>query len=133
MVYIIMKKIFILTIFILFLTGCSNLGRKEELTLKEKESLIILVESIKNELKIGRTALLEKSLAPSIKNNFVKDEIQNINFSNVNIFNSKPQFLNNRATNIVGVNIRSMTIYYEVEYIFEDGAWKILKFKERRR
>ena len=70
---------------------------------------------------------------PSIRNNFVKDEIQNINFSKVNIFNSKPKFLGERATNIVGFNIHSSTIYYEVEYQLKNEEWKIVKFKERRR
>ena len=76
---------------------------------------------------------LEKTLIPSIRNNFVKDEIQNINFSKVSIFNSKPKFLGERATNIVGFNIHSSTIYYEVEYQLKNEEWKIVKFKERRR
>jgi len=129
MVYIIMKKIFILMILGIFLTSCSNIGKREEVTLKEKESLIVLIEDIKNNLQKGETELL----IPSIRNNFVKDEIQNINFSKVNIFNSKPKFLGERATNIVGFNIHSSTIYYEVEYQLKNEEWKIVKFKERRR
>lgn len=133
MVYIIMKKIFILMILGIFLTSCSNIGKREEVTLKEKESLIVLIEDIKNNLQKGETELLEKTLILSIRNNFVKDEIQNINFSKVNIFNSKPKFLGERATNIVGFNIHSSTIYYEVEYQLKNEEWKIVKFKERRR
>ncbi len=128
-----MKKIFILTILVLFFTSCSNLGRREEISLKDRESLIFLVESIKTNLQKGETKLLEESLAPSIRNNFVKDEIQNIDFSRVNILNSKPQFLGSTATNIVGFNVQSVTVYYDVEYELKSGEWKIIKFKERRR
>lgn len=127
-----MKKIFILLILITFLTSCSNLGRKEETSLKDRESLILLVESIKSNLQQGETEVLEKSLTSGLRNNFVKEEIQNIDFSKVNIFNSKPQFLGDRATNIVGFNIQSTTVYYDVEYRLKNGEWKIIKFKERR-
>lgn len=128
-----MKKIFILTIFIVFFTSCSNLEEKKEISLKDRENLIFLVESIKTNLKKGETKLLEESLAPSIRNGFVKDEIQNIDFSRVNILNSKPQFLGSTATNIVGFTVQSTTVYYDVEYKLKNGEWKIVKFEERRR
>lgn len=132
MVYIIMKKLIILVILISFFTGCSNLVGREEITLKEKENLVLLIENIKYSLQHGDVTLLEKTLTPSIKNNFVKSEIQNIDFSKVNIFNSKPQFFRDTATNMVGFNIQGTTLYYEVEYELKDGEWKIIKFKERR-
>ena len=46
----------------IFLTSCSNIGKREEITLKEKESLIVLIEDIKNNLQKGETELLEKTL-----------------------------------------------------------------------
>lgn len=128
-----MKRIFIFVIALVFMTGCSNIGRREEVTLKEKESLIVLIDGIKSNLKKGDVTLLEQSLTSGIRNNFLKEEIQNIDFSKVNMFNSKPQFLGNRATNIVGLNIQSTTIYYDVEYVLKNGVWKISKFKERGR
>ena len=118
--------------FIVIRKNKANVQKREEITLKEKENLIVLIEDIKNNLQKGETELLEKTLIPSIRTNFVKDEIQNINFSKVNIFNSKPKFLGERATNIVGFNIHSSTIYYEVEYQLKNEEWKIVKFKERR-
>ena len=128
-----MKKIFILSILIVFFTSCSNIGRREEISLRDRENLIFLIESIKTNLQKGDIKLLEESLVSSIGNNFIKDEIQNIDFSRVNILNSKPQFLENTATNIVGFNIQSTTVYYDVEYKLKNGEWKIVKFKERRR
>lgn len=127
-----MKKLIILVILISFFTGCSNLVGREEITLKEKENLVLLIENIKYSLQQGDVTLLEKTLTPSIKNNFVKSEIQNIDFSKVNIFNSKPQFFRDTATNMVGFNIQGTTLYYEVEYELKDEEWKIIKFKERR-
>ena len=67
MVYIIMKKNFYFEILGIFLTSCSNIGKREEITLKEKESLIVLIEDIKNNLQKGETELLEKTLILSIK------------------------------------------------------------------
>lgn len=127
-----MRRIFIFVTFVILLTGCSSIVSREELTLKEKDNLVILVENIKKELQIGDTHLLEESFAPTIKNNFVKKEIQNIDFSKINIFTSKPIFKENEASNIIGFNVQSMTVYYDVEYFFKDGNWKIVKFKERR-
>lgn len=127
-----MKKLIILVILISFFTGCSNLVRREEITLKEKENLVLLVENIKSGLQQGDTTLFEKTLTSGIRNNFVKNEIQNIDFSKINIFSSKPQFLGTTATNMVGFNVQGTTLYYEVEYELKKGEWKIVKFKERR-
>lgn len=128
-----MKKIFILILLIVFFTSCSNMVNKKETILKERESLVCLVENIKSELKQGDTSLLEKTLVPNIRNNFIKTEIQNIDFSKVNIFNSKPQFLGITATNIVGFNTQEITLYYDVKYELKNGEWRIVSFKERRR
>ena len=106
---------------------------KKETILKERESLVCLVENIKSELKQGDTSLLEKTLVPNIRNNFIKTKIQNIDFSKVNIFNSKPQFLGITATNIVGFNTQEITLYYDVKYELKNGEWRIVSFKERRR
>ncbi len=130
--YIIMKKILILIISLIFTIGCSNLEKKEFIANNEKEELVHLINSIKTELQEGKTLLLEKSLISNMKNKYVKEEIQNIDFSNINIFNSKPRFIENRASNIVGFNFQSMTIYYDVDYLYKNGEWKITKFKERR-
>ena len=62
MVYIIMKKLIILVILISFFTGCSNLVGREEITLKEKENLVLLIENIKYSLQQGDVTLLEKTL-----------------------------------------------------------------------
>ena len=132
MVYIRMRRIFIFIICILFLIGCSNIEKREDFTLKERESLIVLIDNIKDELQVGNTELLRESFLPSIRNDFVKSEIENIDFSKINIFNSKPIFLKNKASNIVGFTLQSTTIYYDVEYSLKNGIWKIVKFKERR-
>ena len=41
----------------IFLTSCSNIGKREEITIKEKENLIVLIEDIKNNLQKGETEL----------------------------------------------------------------------------
>ncbi|STO31989.1 Uncharacterised protein [Fusobacterium necrogenes] len=128
-----MKRIFIFIITSVFIIGCSNIGKKEEVTLEEKAALIIFIEEIKSSLKNGETTFLEQSLISNMGNNFLKEEIQNIDFSKINIFNSKPEFLKNKAMNVVALNIQTTTIYFDVEYVLKNKKWKINKFKERRK
>ena len=128
-----MRRIFIFIIFVLLLTGCSNLVTKKEILPEEKESLVILIEEIKQELKEGKTQLLISSFIPNIRNNFTQEEIKKIDFSKVNILVSKPSFFQDKAQNIVAFNVQGTTFYYDLEYILKNGEWKIAKFKERRR
>lgn len=128
-----MKKIFILLISIVFFTSCSSLEKKKELSISDREKLIVLLENIKTDLGKGETKVLEESLNSGIKTTFIKNEIQNIDFSKINIFTSNPQFLGETATNIVGFNAQSTTVYYDVKYELKNGEWKITEFKERRR
>lgn len=127
-----MKKIFILLISIVFFTSCSSLEKKKELSISDREKLIVLLENIKTDLGKGETKVLEESLNSGIKTTFIKNEIQNIDFSKINIFTSNPQFLGETATNIVGFNAQSTTVYYDVKYELKKGEWKITEFKERR-
>lgn len=127
-----MRRIFIFIIFVLLLTGCSNLVTKKEILPEEKESLVILIEEIKQELKEGKTQLLISSFIPNIRNNFTQEEIKKIDFSKVNILVSKPSFFQDKAQNIVAFNVQGTTFYYDLEYILKNGEWKIANFKERR-
>lgn len=127
-----MRRIFIFIIFVLLLTGCSNLVTKKEILPEEKESLVILIEEIKQELKEGKTQLLISSFIPNIRNNFTQEEIKKIDFSKVNILVSKPSFFQDKAQNIVAFNVQETTFYYDLEYILKNGEWKIANFKERR-
>ncbi|WP_294703737.1 lipoprotein [uncultured Fusobacterium sp.] len=127
-----MRRIFIFIIFVLLLTGCSNLVTKKEILPEEKESLVILIEEIKQELKEGKTQLLISSFIPNIRNNFTQEKIKKIDFSKVNILVSKPSFFQDKAQNIVAFNVQGTTFYYDLEYILKNGEWKIANFKERR-
>lgn len=127
-----MRRIFIFIISVVFFTGCSNIVSKKEFTMEKKRELIVLVEQIRDELKMGETKLLEETLVPSIRNNFVKDEIESINFSKINILSSKPVFLGDKAQNIIGIIFQNNTLYYSVDYSLKSDGWKISKIKERR-
>lgn len=127
-----MRRIFIFILFSLLLVSCSNLTKKEETSFEDKESLIILIEDIRQDLKKGDTKLLRDSFIPSIRNNFTQEEIEKIDFSKVNILVSKPTFFEDTAKNIVAFSIQGTTFYYDIEYLLKNGEWKIVKFKERR-
>lgn len=128
-----MKNTLILIFFVLFTIGCSNIStNKNIVTYEEKQSLNTLIENIKTELKNGDIELLEETLVPSIRNSLVKSEIENIDFTSINIITSKPIFNNTTAENVVAFIVGGNAIYFDVEYLLKNGEWKILKFKERR-
>ena len=128
-----MKKILIFIIFVLFTVGCSNISTQNlNVTEEDRNSLLTMVTTIKEEFKNGEFETFEKALAPSIKNSVVRKNIETIDFSEVSILTSKPVFNKNTAKNMVAFIYGSNTLYLDVEYLLKNGEWKIVNFKERR-
>ena len=99
---------------------------------KDKNTLETLIEKIKIDLQNGDTESLQKTLNFSLKNVFLGKEIEKIDFSQTNIFVTKPKFYNKNASNITAFNFEDRTIYFDVKFLLEKGEWKITEFKERR-
>lgn len=99
---------------------------------KDKNTLETLIEKIKIDLQNGDTESLQKTLNFSLKNVFLGKEIEKIDFSQMNIFVTKPKFYNKNASNITAFNFEDRTIYFDVKFLLEKGEWKITEFKERR-
>lgn len=99
---------------------------------KDKNTLETLIEKIKIDLQNGDTESLQKTLNFSLKNVFLGKEIEKIDFSQMNIFVTKPKFYNKNARNITAFNFEDRTIYFDVKFLLEKGEWKITEFKERR-
>lgn len=128
-----MKNILILIFFVLFATGCSKIETKRNaIGNQEKLALIYLIEELKEELQYGKYQEFEKMLVPNIRNSILKNILEEVDFSKIKLFTSKPLFNGNRATNVVGMIVGGQTIYFDVEYLFKKGEWKILNFKEKR-
>ncbi len=173
----IIKKIFLWTFSIFFLTGCSNLINKkienkyekqyivlyenwnlenlkrlldedkisqgespliikyQSLLMereKDKKNLEILIEKIKVDLQNSDTESLQNTLNFSLKNVFLGNELEKIDFSQMNILTTKPKFYKNNASNITAFNFEDRTVYFDVNFLLEKEKWKIIEFKERR-
>ena len=99
---------------------------------RDKKSLEMLINEIKQELSNGNTKKLKETLDPSLKNIFVGNEIEKVDFSKIKIFINKPKFFKNSANNVIAFIIEDRTIYFDVYFSLKSGEWKITKFKERR-
>lgn len=99
---------------------------------RNKKSLEILIDEIKQELANGNTNKLKNTLDPSLKNIFVGNEIEKVDFSKIKIFINKPKFFKNTANNMIAFIVEDRTIYFDVYFSLKSGEWKITKFKERR-
>lgn len=99
---------------------------------RDKKSLEMLINEIKQELSNGNTKKLKETLDPSLKNIFVGNEIEKVDFSKIKIFINKPKFFKNSANNVIAFIVEDRTIYFDVYFSLKSGEWKITKFKERR-
>jgi hypothetical protein len=99
---------------------------------RDKKSLEILIDEIKQELANGNTNKLKNTLDPSLKNIFVGNEIEKVDFSKIKIFINKPKFFKNTANNMIAFIVEDRTIYFNVYFSLKSGEWKITEFKERR-
>ena len=99
---------------------------------RDKKSLEILTDEIKQELVNGNTSKLKNTLDSSLKNIFVGNEIEKVDFSKIKIFINKPKFFKNTANNMIAFIVEDRTIYFNVYFSLKSGEWKITEFKERR-
>lgn len=99
---------------------------------RDKKGLEILIDEIKQELANGDTRKLKDTLDSSLKNIFVGNEIEKVDFSKIKIFINKPKFFKNSANNMIAFIVEDRTIYFNVYFSLKSGEWKITEFKERR-
>ena len=99
---------------------------------RDKKSLEILIDGIKQELANGNTSKLKNTLDSSLKNIFVGNEIEKVDFSKIKIFINKPKFFKNSANNMIAFIVEDRTIYFNIYFSLKNGQWKITEFKERR-
>lgn len=99
---------------------------------RDKKSLEMLINEIKQELSNGNTKKLKETLDPSLKNIFVGNEIEKVDFSKIKIFINKPKFFKNIANNMIAFIVEDRTIYFNIYFSLKNDQWKITEFKERR-
>lgn len=127
------KKILVIISLFLFIS-CSNVNIQNKFSTIQKENLIELNSNIKEKLSENNFSYLKSNIKDSIKNRYILNTIENIDFTNFNIFISKPIFdKNNRPKSILGLNSYESTFYFEIIYIFDNDndRWLIYELRER--
>lgn len=129
-----MKKILTLILLSFFMICCSNNYVQENFTDSEIRKLYIFEDELKENLAINNYNFLEKNVVNKYKNKYILDKIKDIDFSNFNIFLSKPLFKKNIANSILALNINENTFYFTIIFVYDyhDKRWLIDEIEERR-
>ena len=124
-----LKNIFILFFTILF-TACSNISKH---TLEDKDKVLLSkqLKEFKTSLKNGDIENVRPFFSDNLKNNYVLNELEAINFQNIDVFYSSPSFETDTATNTVAFVSNGETIYFEITYKFLNSKWIIIYIRQK--
>lgn len=134
------KKLFILVTLFLFIS-CSSLrnttlnDKKIYLSQEEVEKRLELEKFLKNlkfNLKKNNFIEIEKNFNDSFINRKILSKIKIIDFSQIQILNTKPKFNNDEASNVVAFIFIEEVRYFKFTYRYQNGIWKIIKIKDGR-
>ncbi|MBP6062796.1 MAG: hypothetical protein KBE73_01285 [Fusobacteriaceae bacterium] len=124
-----LKNIFILFFTILF-TACSNISKH---TLEDNDKVLLSkqLQEFKTHLKNGNIENVRPFFSENLKNDYVLNELETINFQNIDIFYSSPSFENDTATNTVALVSNGEAIYFEITYKFLNSKWIIIYIRQK--
>ena len=109
-----MKKILSL-ILIFFLVSCSNNYIQKNFSQDEKQNLILFKENIKENLSRNNLAYIEENTKDSYRNRYILNKLQEIDFTQLNIFVSEPSYLNEYPSSILALNMNEDTYYFDLK------------------
>ena len=126
------KKIYV--VFLIILTAsCSNLDTVYNENLPNvEEKLLSKLELIQKDLQVNNVARLKESLDVSISERFAINRLSEYDLSKVKFYFTKPEISKNLGKNTIGMRFGEEIFYFNVEYKYLNGDWKITKFTERR-
>ncbi|MGL4947304.1 MAG: hypothetical protein ACRCZR_02400 [Cetobacterium sp.] len=126
------KKIYVM--FLIILTAsCSNLDKiSDENLLNIENKLLSKLELIEKSLKINDLELLKESLDVSLVQRYGLNKLVQYDLSKASFYFTKPEISKNLGNNIIGLRLSEEVFYFNVEYKYLNGDWKITKFTERR-
>lgn len=127
------KKLMIL-IFSLFLMACSNKAVQNNFSENQIRDLNEFSQEIKDNLELNNYQYLKKNMDKSTRNLHILNEIEKIDFSEVNLFMSRVDFQKKNPVSILGLNVGDNTFYFELiyNYDYHSKKWLIYKVNERR-
>ena len=100
--------------------------------INKKIELDNFVENFKENLKFNNFIELRSFFGNSLRNRKILSEIENIDFSQIKIVNTKPKIHKNTATNILAFIFMDEVKYFRFTYTFKKGEWEITKIKDGR-
>lgn len=123
-----MKKIILLIISFLCL-ACTNTNFYK-ISPETKSDLVKFTLEIKQKISENDIEFLEKNMKDSVRNRYIVNHIKKIDFSQMNIFISEPEFKENEISSKFAINAYDKTLYYQIYFIY-DGGWKISNIEKR--
>ncbi|MGL5933103.1 MAG: hypothetical protein ACRCY7_09435 [Cetobacterium sp.] len=126
------KKIYV--IFLIILTAsCSSLDKtKDQNFLNIDDKLTSKLELIQKDLKLNNLRSLKESMDVSLKERYAINKLSEYDLSAVKFYFTKPEIKKNQGENIIGLGFGEEIFYFNVEYKYLNGDWRITKFTERR-
>ncbi|WP_294094572.1 hypothetical protein [uncultured Cetobacterium sp.] len=126
------KKIYV--IFLIILTAsCSSLDKtKDQNFLNIDDKLTSKLELIQKDLKLNNLRSLKESMDVSLKERYAINKLSEYDLSAVKLYFTKPEITKNQGENIIGLGFGEEIFYFNVEYKYLNGDWRITKFTERR-
>ncbi len=127
------KKLIVLIMISIFLIACSNTKVQVQFSDIQIEHLENFNRELKENLSNNNIEYIKENTDKSIANKHIINEIEKIDFSNVNIFISKPVFTEEKPISILALNMDDNTFYFELIYTYDyhSKRWLIYKVKER--
>lgn len=125
-----MLKRLLILIFTVLLTACSNISNRP---LEDRDRVILdtQLSQFKFHLKNGNIDELKPFFNNNLRNNYVLTELENTDFTNIDILYSKPIFTNNTAINTVAFLANGNTVYFEITYKFLNNKWEIIDIRQK--
>ncbi len=100
--------------------------------IEEKKSLEDLIGRLKLDISKNDLTNLEANMDMGIRTRATINELKKIDFTRFKIYTSKVKYNEDKAQNIVALNLAEETFYFDIVYEYQKNKWKIVGFKERR-
>lgn len=100
--------------------------------IKEKSDLENMIETLKTQLKSNNFENIEMFFNDSFKNRKILSELENIDFSQMRILTTEPEFYKNTASNIAGIIFNDEVEYFRFYYKLSNKKWSIIEVKSGR-
>lgn len=99
---------------------------------EDKAALEKMIESFKTQLESNNFENIEIYFNDSFINRKILEELRNIDFSNMKIIYTKPEFYKNNAKNTAAIIFIDNVRYFQFNYKLSNKKWSIMEIKDGR-